>query len=55
MEKKNKYKTDLNFKIESNLRSRLYSSLKAQKGIKTQRTAELLGCEIDFLKEHLAK
>lgn len=44
-------KTDLSFKILKNLRSRLNQGLH---GInKSQRTLELLGCSVKFLRQHL--
>jgi hypothetical protein len=46
-----KRKINLNFKIKSNLQSRLYSALIGT--IKSKRTLELLGCSVDFLKQHL--
>ncbi len=46
-----RYATDINFKIEKNLRTRIWSVLK---GIyKSQRTLDLLGCSIEELKHHL--
>lgn len=48
-----KLKKDLKFKIMKNLRNRLWKSLK---GInKSKSTIELLGCSVDFLKQHLEK
>lgn len=49
----NRRNSDINFKITSNLRIRLWKVLK---GInKSKRTLELLGCSIEFLKIHLEK
>jgi hypothetical protein len=49
--KANKRKIDDNFRITSNLRNRV---LKAVKGInKSQKTMDLLGCEIDFFKKYI--
>ncbi len=44
-------KTDINYKILCNLRRRLHNTI--TKGFKSARTLELLGCSIDYLKEHL--
>ena len=46
-------KTNPQFKITKNLRCRLYTVLKEQDVIKTQRTLDLIGCSIDFLKDWL--
>ena len=46
-----RYKKDINFRIVSNLRTRLTDALK--KNIKSKRTLELLGCSVEFLKKHL--
>jgi hypothetical protein len=55
---RNKYlrdrkKNDLNFKILSNLRTRLWRALKAQKAKKYLKTIFLIGCSADELKKHL--
>jgi len=50
---KNKRKTDSNYQISDNLRSRLRKALKDQDVIKTQRTFDLIDCSIDFLKDWL--
>lgn len=49
---KNKMKTDINFHILHNLRSRLNFALK--KSIKQESAKELIGCTIEELKIHLA-
>jgi len=50
---KNKRKTDINFRISGNLRSRIRIALK---GIcKSKSTMKLVGCSIKQLKEHLQK
>jgi hypothetical protein len=48
----NKRKTDINFKILCNLRSRIWNVLKGVNKSKT--TRKLLGCSIEFLKQYLA-
>ena len=48
-----KRRTNTNFRLAANLRSRLYHALKGK--IKSARTVELLGCSVDHLKEHLEK
>ena len=42
-----------NFKILQLLRTRLIEAVKYQKTKKSEKTIKLLGCSIDFLKEHL--
>ncbi|MFA5234150.1 MAG: hypothetical protein WC390_07105 [Sulfurimonas sp.] len=42
---------DINYKITCYLRNRIWWALKGN--IKSKRTIELLGCSIDFLKQHL--
>lgn len=49
--RKNKYKTDLNFKLQSALRSRLYSALKTK--LKASSVINELGCTIPELKQYL--
>ena len=49
---KNKRKTDLNFKIACNLRSRINHALK--NNTKSAHTKELLGCSIEFFKGYLS-
>ena len=48
-----KYHTDNKFKILHNLRRRLLKVLKKNK--KFNHTIELIGCSIDYLKQHLEK
>ena len=47
---KNKMKTDLNFKLASYMRNRLYKAYKAQNVRKTNKTFDLLGCSHSFFK-----
>ena len=47
---KNRKKTDLNFKIACNLRSRTSSAFKSQNVRKTNKTFDLLGCSHSFFK-----
>jgi len=47
----NRIHTNLNYKLSHNLRIRVRLAL--QNKDKTKRTLELLGCSIDFLKQHL--
>ena len=51
MYRKNRYKTNINYRITDNLRSRLHIALKGLK--KSAPTLKLLGCTIDELKLHL--
>lgn len=44
---------DLNFKIRSRLGSRLSTAIRLGKGVKSARTLELIGCTVEFLKNHL--
>jgi hypothetical protein len=44
-------KTDINFKLTNNLRSRIYNALKGNN--KSKHTMELIGCSIENLKIHL--
>jgi hypothetical protein len=46
-------KVDPVFKVERNLRCRLYHALKNQKADKKYRTKQLTGCELSFLKGYL--
>jgi len=48
---RNKRKTDLNFKLSGNLRTRVRQVLKGK--CKSKNTLKLLGCSVDFLKKHL--
>jgi len=48
---RNKRRTNINFKISRNLRTRIWSVLKGK--LKSEHTLELLGCSIKQLKEHL--
>lgn len=49
---KNKYDTDVNFRLKYNLRSRIWNALQNQKGTKSKRTLELLGCTIEEYKHY---
>ena len=48
---RNKRKISINFKIEGNLRKRVWNALKGV--CKSARTINLLGCSIEQLKQHL--
>ncbi len=48
---RNKRKTNINFKIEGNLRKRIWNSLNGFS--KSNKTVNLLGCSIESLKQHL--
>ena len=50
---KNKIKTHPSFRLERNMRSRLYHALRSQKADKSNRTFKLVGCKLDFLKGYL--
>lgn len=47
----NKYKTNLNFRIKCDLRTRIFKALKNNQ--KSGHTLELIGCSIEFLKQHI--
>jgi hypothetical protein len=49
--RRNKLKTDIGFKMRTNLCRRINHSIK--KGFKSKSTLELLGCSVDYLKTHL--
>jgi len=46
-----KYNTDINYKLLTNLRTRLTLALQGK--LKSKRTLELLGCSVEKLKQHL--
>lgn len=48
---KERRKTDINFKIICNLRTRIWNVLRGNN--KSKKTIQLLGCTIEFLKNHL--
>ena len=48
---RNKHKTDINFKLSKNLRTRIRCVLKGKS--KSKKTMDLIGCSVDFLKKHL--
>lgn len=48
---KNKYSTNINYKLKSILRHRIWLSL--NNNIKSKRTKELIGCTLEELKNHL--
>lgn len=49
--KKERRKTDINFKLKCNLRKRIWDVVKGNS--KSKSTKKLLGCSIEFLKNHL--
>ena len=51
--RRKRIKKDASFKLIVYLRSRIYVALK--RNIKSAHTEELLGCNIEFLKQHLEK
>jgi len=50
---RNKYKIDVHFKLKKRLSGRIYTALR--KNQKSKKTMQLIGCSIEFLKQHLAK
>lgn len=51
--RKLKRKTDIIYRITCQLRTRLNKAFKNQKVIKSKHTLKLLGCSLDYLKNHL--
>jgi len=50
---KQRQKTDIQYKLKTALRSRINRALKAQKGLKYEKSLNLIGCSIEFLKQHI--
>jgi len=48
-----KYNSRPQIKLARNLRTRVYLSLKRQGGIKSKKTMDLVGCDINYLRKHL--
>lgn len=48
---RNRLKTNINFKLSKNLRTRVRCALKGKS--KSKKTMDLIGCSADFLKKHL--
>ena len=53
--KRERRKNDPNFKLDNNLRGRVYNALHSQKLIKSRKTFDLIGCSVSFLKSYLAE
>lgn len=51
--KKERLKTDIEFKIKENLRNRMQSAIKYNCGKKAFKTIDLIGCSVVELKQHL--
>jgi predicted nucleic acid-binding Zn ribbon protein len=51
--RKNRRKTDINFKLRGQIRSRIKGAIKDQWGIKSQKTIDLLGCSVEEAKKHI--
>jgi hypothetical protein len=49
----NKRKTDPIFKLERNMRCRLYHAIRSQKTNKTNKTFKLVGCNLLYLKNYI--
>jgi len=49
------YNSRPQIKLAKNLRTRVYLSLKRQGGIKSKKTMDLVGCDINYLRKHLEK
>lgn len=50
-----RYKNDINYKFKTNLRNRIRYIIRKKGNNKTNKSSILLGCSIEFLKEHLQK
>lgn len=50
--KKQRFQNDINFRILCNLRTRVWRAMRGI-GKKSKKTLDLIGCSVDFLKEHL--
>jgi len=50
-QRRERYKNDINYKLTCNLRCRLYGALK--RNSKSAKTMELIGCDIEFLKQYI--
>jgi len=50
---RNRLRTDINFRLRSYLRKRIWDALK--NNFKSANTMKLIGCTIEFLKQHLEK
>ena len=53
IEEVNRKKNNLNYRLSSILRGRIYQVLKKQKQKKNNRTADLIGCSIDEFKKYI--
>jgi hypothetical protein len=51
--RKERKRSDPNYKLECLLRSRLSRALKSQRSQKSFKTLDLIGCSVDFLRSHL--
>ncbi len=51
--KKDKWATDINFRLREVLRGRIYKAVKANSTYKSAKTIDLIGCEVEFLKTYL--
>jgi hypothetical protein len=50
---KNKYNTDINYKLKINIRSRINDILNSKSILKTKKTIKYLGCSIEEYKKHI--
>ena len=51
--RRKRYQKDINFKIITNLRTRIFLAIKNNSGNKAYKTEFLLGCSIEYLKKYL--
>ena len=52
---KRRYAQDLGFALAYRLRARVYQAIKASGASKSGRTEELVGCSIEFLRQHIER
>jgi predicted nucleic acid-binding Zn ribbon protein len=53
--RRNRRKTDINFKLRGQIRSRIKGAIKDQWGVQSQKTIDLLGCSVEEAKQHIEK
>ncbi len=52
---KKRIKNDINYKLKITLSTRIRKALKRTNCVKSHSTTKLIGCSVDFLKQHLEK
>ena len=51
--KQKRYQNDVNYRITNTLRNRIREAIKSQSAIKSNKSIELLGCSIQYVRQHL--